>query len=131
MPIFVVAASGGTPERLCDDCGEVKEWSPAGDQILYVTTRDPSSVGLLKIGSSYTDAWLSNARFRIYNPRVSSDGGWITFNGRTDRLAPRKSFVAKVQESVVAAEKEWIVISNASLPARSNGRGTDSPLVLL
>ena len=112
MPIFVVAASGGTPDRVCDDCGEVKEWSPAGDQILYVTTHDPSGVGLLKIGSSHNDAWLSNPRYGIYNPRVSSDGGWIAFNGRTGRLAPAQIFVAKVEGSVVAAEKEWIVVSN-------------------
>ena len=111
LPIFVVAASGGTPEQVCDDCGEVEAWSGDGDQILYLAARDPSGVGLLKLGSSHNDAWLRHASYGIYNPRLSSDGGWIAFNGRTDRLAPAQVLVARVQASVVALEKDWIVVS--------------------
>ena len=33
MPIFVVAAGGGPPERVCDDCGQVETWSPGGDRL--------------------------------------------------------------------------------------------------
>jgi len=112
MPIFVVPASGGTPERVCDDCGEVKEWSPGGDQILYVTQRDPSGLGLLKIGSSHNDAWLRHPVYGIYSPRVSPDGGWIAFNSRTDRLAPARVFIARIQGANVAGEREWIDVSN-------------------
>jgi Tol biopolymer transport system component len=94
MPIFVVGAGGGTPEPVCGDCGEVREWSPRGDQILYVTARDPSGIGLLKVGSSPDHAWLRHPGYGIYNPRLSSDGRWTAFNGRTDRLAPARIFVA-------------------------------------
>jgi len=110
MPILVVAASGGAPEQVCDDCGEVEAWSPAGDQILYVAAHDPSGVGLLKLGSSPDHGWLRNPGYGIYNPRLSSDGGWVAFNGRTDRLAPAQVLVAKVQASVVAADKAWILV---------------------
>ena len=112
MPIFVVGAGGGTPEQACDDCGEVKEWSPQGDQILYVTARDPSGIGLLKLGSSPNHAWLRHPGYGIYGPRLSSDGRWIAFNGRTDRLAPARVFVAKVEGAVVAGERDWIVVSD-------------------
>jgi Tol biopolymer transport system component len=112
MPIFVVAAGGGTPEQVCGDCGEVKEWSPRGDQILYVTVRDPSGIGLLKFGSPPDHDWLRHPGYGIYGPRQSSDGRWIAFNGRTDRLAPARVFVAKVEEAVVAREKDWIVVSD-------------------
>jgi Tol biopolymer transport system component/predicted Ser/Thr protein kinase len=111
MPIFIVAANGGAPEQICDDCGEVEEWSPAGDQILYIAGRDPSGVGLVKVGSSPNDGWLRHPGYGIYNPRFSSDGNWISFNGRTDRLAPARAFVARVQSSGVAPEKEWIMVS--------------------
>lgn len=109
-PIFVVAASGGAPEQVCDHCGEVEEWSPGSNEILYLTAHDPSGVGLLKIGSSHSDMWLRHSTYGIYNPRRSSSG-WIAFNARADRRAPPKMFVARVQESVVAAESEWIVVS--------------------
>jgi len=112
MPIFVVGTSGGTPEQVCDDCGEVKEWSPQGDQILYATAQDPSGVGLLKLGSSPNRAWLRHPGYGIYGPRLSSDGRWIAFNGRTDRLAPARVFVTKVEGSVVAGERDWMVVSD-------------------
>jgi eukaryotic-like serine/threonine-protein kinase len=112
MPIFVVGTSGGTPEQVCVDCGEVKEWSPQGDQILYVTARDPSGIGLLRVGSSPNHVWLRHPGYGIYSPRLSSDGRWIAFNGRTDRLAPARVFVAEVNGAVVAGEKDWIVVSD-------------------
>ncbi len=112
MPIYIVAASGGAPTRVCEDCGEVKEWSPSGEQILYVTERDPSGVGLLTIGSGHNHAWLAHPMNGIYGPRASSDGGWIAFNSRTDRLAPARVFIAKLDQGTVAEEKEWIEISD-------------------
>jgi eukaryotic-like serine/threonine-protein kinase len=111
MPVHIVAAGGGAPVRVCDDCGEVKEWSPRGDQILYVTERDPSGVGLLTIGSAHDNAWLAHSVHGIYGPRVSSDGDWIAFNSRTDRLAPARVFIARIQRGTIAGEKEWIEIS--------------------
>jgi serine/threonine protein kinase len=112
MPIFVVAASGGPPEQVCDDCGTVEEWSSNGAEILYVTTRDPSSVGLLSVGSSHDNEWLKHPGYGIYNPRLSPDGGWMAFNGRTSRFAPAQLFVANLRASRVAPEKDWILINN-------------------
>jgi Tol biopolymer transport system component/predicted Ser/Thr protein kinase len=112
MPIFVVGSAGGTPEQACDDCGEVKEWSPQGDQILYVTARDPSGIGLLRLGSAPKHAWLRHPGYGIYGPRLSADGRWIAFNGRTDRMAPARVFVARVEEGVVAGESDWIVVTD-------------------
>jgi eukaryotic-like serine/threonine-protein kinase len=110
IPIFVVSASGGTPDQVCDDCGEVESWSPGGDQILYLTASDPSGVGLVTVGGSRSDGWLRHPGYGIYNPRLSSSG-WIAFNGRRNRFAPAHVFVARVRESVPAPEKEWIVVS--------------------
>lgn len=110
MPIFVVAANGGTPEQVCADCGEVEAWSTDGNEILYLTAHDPSGIGLLKIGASQNDGWLRHPSYGIYNPRHSSSG-WIAFNARADRLAPAKLFVARIRASVVAAQTEWIVVN--------------------
>jgi eukaryotic-like serine/threonine-protein kinase len=111
MPIHIVPAGGGTPVRVCDDCGEVKEWSPRGDQILYVTDRDPSGVGLLTIGSKPDNAWLAHSKKGLYGPRVSTDGGWVAFNSRTDRLAAARVIIAKIERGIVAGEEDWIEIS--------------------
>ena len=89
----------------------METWSPDGNQILYVAAGDPSGVGLLTIGASHNHGWLKNPGYGIYHARLSSDGGWIAFNGRTDRLAPAQVIVARVRASVVSREKDWIVVS--------------------
>jgi serine/threonine protein kinase len=111
MPIFIVAASGGTPERVCEDCGEVTDWSARGDEILYVTERDPSGVGLLKIGAGQNDGWLKHPSYGIYGARLSPDGSWVAFNSRTDRLARARVFIARIETGVVAPENDWIEVS--------------------
>ena len=110
MPIFVMPAAGGTPDLVCDDCGEVEGWSPDGTAISYLTSHDPSGVGLVKIGSSRKDGWLKHPTYGIYNARFSADG-WIAFNARTDRFAPPQVLVARVQASDVAREQDWVVVS--------------------
>jgi eukaryotic-like serine/threonine-protein kinase len=120
MPIFVVDAGGGTPQQVCENCGEVEEWSARGDQILYTTQHDPSGIGLLTLGSSHNAEWLRHPGYGIYNPRLSSDGGWIAFNARTDRLSPARVFIAKVHASLVGPEEDWIAISgDADAPSWS------------
>ncbi len=121
-PIFVVAAGGGTPEQVCDDCGELEQWSPDGERLLYVTSHDPSGVGLLKLPAARNDEWLRHPGYGIYNARLSRDGRWVVFNARNNRLAPARVFVAPVDEAGVAPERAWIdvgVIGDA--PAWSPG----------
>ena len=118
--IFVVAANGGTPEKACDDCGTVEEWSADATRITYITAHDLSGVGVLRFGSSPDDGWLTHPGYGIYNPRLSSDGNWVAFNARANRFAPAQIFVAKVNASGVAADKDWIVINqDAEAPAWS------------
>lgn len=119
MPIVVVDAGGGTPEQVCDNCGEVEEWSADGNQILYATRHDPSGIGMLTLGASPNDAWLRHPGYGIYNPRLTSDGAWIVFNARTDRLAAARVFIASVRPSGVAPEKEWIDVSDGDAPTWS------------
>ena len=120
MPVFVVAASGGAPQQVCEQCGPLEDWSPDGIAILYVTLRDPSGVGLLRIGSAPDDDWLRHPTYGIYNPRLSSDGAWISFNARAHRMASAHVFVAPVRQSVVASAKEWItVVEDGEAPSWS------------
>jgi Tol biopolymer transport system component/predicted Ser/Thr protein kinase len=111
MPVFVVSVGGGAPSQTCGDCGEVEQWSPDGNAILYVTADDPSAIGLFKIGSAPNPAWLKHPSLGIYNARFSPDGAWVAFNARPDRLSPPRMLVAAVRNSVVAGENEWIAVT--------------------
>ena len=119
MPIVVVDAAGGAPQQVCDNCGEVEDVSAEGRRILYVTRADPSGIGLLTVGAAHDESWLRHPGYGIYNPRLTADGGWVAFNGRADRLAVARIFIAKVLPSGVAPEKEWIGVSEGDAPAWS------------
>jgi serine/threonine protein kinase/Tol biopolymer transport system component len=119
MPIVVLDAAGGTPQQVCDNCGEVEEWSAEGNQILYITRDDPSGIGMLTVGASPNEVWLRHPNYGIYNPRLTSDGAWIVFNARADRLAAARIFIARIRPSGVAPEKEWIAVSEGDAPAWS------------
>jgi Tol biopolymer transport system component len=116
-PIVIVDAAGGTPQQACDNCGDVEEWSAAGDQILYITRDDPSGVGLLAVGASPNKEWLLHPGYGIYNPRLASDGAWVAFNARSDRLAAARVFIARVRPDGVAPENEWIAVGEGDAPA--------------
>ena len=111
MPMFVVDARGGTPEQVCGDCGEVEHWTPDGSGILYVNANDPSGVGRLRVGSLPNHEWLRHPGYGIFNPRLSADGRWVSFNARANRFAPARVLVASAESSGGANEKEWIVVS--------------------
>jgi eukaryotic-like serine/threonine-protein kinase len=110
-PIFGVAVNGGAPEQLCGDCGEVEQWTPTGQEILFVTADDPSAVGLLKVGASPNRGWLRHPGYGLFNARLSPDGQWVSFNARPNSRAPARVFIARVQGSVVSGEKEWTVVT--------------------
>ena len=121
--IFVVAVSGGSPELICADCGEVEQWAPGGE-ILFVTARDPSGIGLVRPGSPAQHngcSTLATASSTPASRRMA--GGSRSMPGRTIGRR-RRVFVARVLDSSVAGETEWIdVTEDGDAPAWSPDAG--------
>ena len=59
--------------------------APGGKGFLFVTARDPSGIGLLRPGSPPQRDWCG-IRPRTVQRRLSSDGGWVSFNARPNSL---------------------------------------------
>jgi Tol biopolymer transport system component len=110
-PIFIAALTGGSPELACEDCGEVEQWAPDGREILFVTARDPSGIGLLRVGSSPQVEWLRHPGYGLFNARLSSNGQWVSFNARPNSQAPARVIVAKVRDGSVVDDSEWVTIA--------------------
>jgi eukaryotic-like serine/threonine-protein kinase len=111
MPMFIVGLNGGSPEQVCDDCGEVEQWAPDGKTLLFVTARDPSGIGLLRPGSPPQRDWLRHPAYGLFNGRLSSDGAWVSFNARPNSRAPARVMVARVSAASVVAETDWVAIA--------------------
>ena len=111
VPIFIAALSGGSQELACEDCGEVEQWAPDGREILFVTARDPSGVGLLRVGSSPQLEWLRHPGYGLFNARLSSNGQWVSFNARPNSQAPARVIVAKVHDGSMVDDSGWVTVA--------------------
>lgn len=76
--IWTVPASGGIPERVCENCGYPRSWSSDGKAILYLG-RVPARVSILDIASGRKRAVLSHDPVRLWSPRLSPGGRWMVF----------------------------------------------------
>jgi eukaryotic-like serine/threonine-protein kinase len=109
--VFTIGVSGGAPEKVCGNCGEVEQWTPDGTGLLYATANDPSGAGFLRLGSQPDAGWLRHPSYAIYNPRLSPDARWVVFNARANRFAPARILIAPIESTRVADEQHWIAIS--------------------
>jgi Tol biopolymer transport system component len=111
--IYQVAASGGAPERLCDDCGRPWDWSPDKRKILFLIEegrRTPMvALGLLDVATREKTDYLVNAAYSIARPRFSPDGRWISFaaaNAHGSHVA-----IVPFRPAAPPREHEWISIT--------------------
>ena len=100
-------------QSLCSHCGMPRGLSDDGRSLLLWSDTDPGNhLDLLDVqsGKARTLA-TSNAHF--HGPELSPDGGWISFvvkSGEHDF----HGYIARVPESGLALESEWIPVNPAS-----------------
>ena len=101
--------SAGPPEKVCDDCGQVAEWSPSGDRIVFVDHATPARIGMITVGTS-TQSVIASSRFALDGPRFSPDGKWLAF---TYKLAGRAGIGAMpITGGTPVPESEWVRITD-------------------
>jgi eukaryotic-like serine/threonine-protein kinase len=109
-PIYVVDLSGGVPQQVCPDCGDVVDWSPDGKSLLYVYGQ-PTSVNSLDIASGRSRIFLRRTNFMIDQAQMSPRGDWVAFVQRVD-ADHSKICLAPVQNGVAVAEDRWVEVTN-------------------
>ncbi len=110
-PMYKVSARGGTPQKVCADCGSLADISPKDDYVLYHTGEPWSAYGLNLTTGKRT--LIVGHQHRTYSTRFSPDGKWITFLTDTGRdEAPRRIFVAPFVPDHLIPESTWIPITD-------------------
>jgi Tol biopolymer transport system component/predicted Ser/Thr protein kinase len=105
--IYLVPATGGAAEMICEDCGQATGWSPDGKYLIG------NSVGgrlyLVEVASrrridlvALSGRWFAGGTF-------SPDGRWITF---LEVGLPPREHIAPFQGETSAPEKDWVSILN-------------------
>jgi Tol biopolymer transport system component len=110
-PMYKVGARGGTPQKVCADCGALTDISPDGNYVLYHTGEPWSAYGLNLTTGNRT--LIAGHEHRTYSTRFSPDGRWIMFLKDTGRdEAPRRIFVAPFVPDHLSPESKWIPITD-------------------
>ena len=110
-PMYKVSAQGGTPQKVCADCGSLADISPDDNYVLYHTGEPWSAYGLNLATGNRT--LIAGHQHRTYSSRFSPDGKWITFLTDTGRdESPRRIFVAPFVPDQLSPESKWIPITD-------------------
>jgi Tol biopolymer transport system component len=109
--IDVASIDGGSPKKVCDDCGLPRSWTLDGNSILY-QGGEPRRFGLLNLTTGARQEVLQHPTFGIFSGRLSPDERWIAFQVRvwSDRT---RIFIAPFRTAPAppVTDQEWIAVS--------------------
>jgi Tol biopolymer transport system component len=109
--IYVVSATGGVPERVCEACAlSFTDWSSDGTRMLYLWEH-PRRVAVLNVRSGRKTDLLRHPRYHLYFANFSPDGQWITFLAQTDP-EHRRLYAVPFRGEVAVVESEWIPLTD-------------------
>jgi Tol biopolymer transport system component len=102
--VLVVSSAGGAPEMVCEQCGEVTDWSPDGKRIIGNSLDGRAWV--LDVASHQKRDLLMTRRW-IATDGFSPDGRWFSFIA--DGSDGKRVYVAATSEQPVP-ESAWIPV---------------------
>ena len=108
--IYVVDTAGGSPRKVCGDCGAPTGWSPDGRRLLFEPGSRIPGIGLLDVATGSTEEIAVHATYRLHSAKFSPDGRWVAFYAET---APdkRRIFIARLQGNTLGSESQWIPVT--------------------
>jgi eukaryotic-like serine/threonine-protein kinase len=116
-PVFMATVnpdlSVSVPEKICEDCGHVADWSRTGDAIVFVDHSSPEGVGILSL-SSGAHMMIDSSQFSLDTPRLSPDGGWIAVTAVHQRDSRAQIFAIPLEGGKPAPEKAWVPITDGN-----------------
>lgn len=113
--ILTKPSAGGPEDKLCDDCGQPRSWTPDRK---YLIAQTPPKLLLVNVAARSVRDLLARTGARLYAAHVSHDGQWIAFGARF-QPGDERIFIAPFRDGTVPpSEAEWIAVTNG--PALDN-----------
>jgi serine/threonine protein kinase/Tol biopolymer transport system component len=108
--LSVVPAQGGSPELVCDDCGNPQAWlSPT--KILFLRNEPaPASIFELDTATGQKRPLLQHSEIPVYVCNLSADRRWLVFKGDLGALRT-KIFAAPVPGDGPVLAESWVPVT--------------------
>jgi serine/threonine protein kinase len=111
--LYVIPASGGIPEKLCDQCGHWN-WSSDTKNILHVNRKDQfhtAPIFLVNTELHKEVLVLEHPTINLFMPSFSPDDRWILFNTFNPR-GRGKVYIAPLQGEALIPMSNWIEVGD-------------------
>jgi eukaryotic-like serine/threonine-protein kinase len=103
--VYIVPSAGGTPDMVCQGCGEATAWTSDGKRIIGNTVDGQAWV--LNLVSRHKTA-LFKGRHWIWTGVFSPDNRWLAFGDATSQ--PPRHYVAPFLGESPIGENTWIAV---------------------
>jgi Tol biopolymer transport system component len=114
-PVYIATVNSdlsvSVPEKICEDCGHVADWSRTGDSIVFVDHSSPVRVGILTL-SSAEHIMIGSSKYSLDTPRLSADGNWMAVTAVHTRDARAQIFAIPFEGGKPATEAAWVAITD-------------------
>ena len=116
-PIYVAsAAQPGVPDKVCEACGGLLDFSSDGRKLLVsrpVDASAPIPIALLDLLSGEQIRLLEHPTHSLFSSRFSPDDRWVSFQEFTG-LASRRIWVAPLRGNAPVPAREWVPITDGT-----------------
>jgi Tol biopolymer transport system component len=116
--IYTTGIEGGTPQKICADCGLLGSWSRDGKVMLsqervlegskWVATR----INRIEVANGRKVAVLEKPNYFVFGGELSPDGQWATFQGRATLADVREQlFVVQMSDDSPVDPERWVPLT--------------------
>jgi Tol biopolymer transport system component len=111
--LYLISAAGGSPRRVCEDCGTPRGFSSDGKRVLTQKGSAHHGVGqiaLVDVATGKSVVVLSDSQHAIWNAYYSWDDKWMAFLMQTGAHRFRIC-ITPVEDFVPAGPDHWIELT--------------------
>jgi Tol biopolymer transport system component len=117
LAIYTIGSGGGTSKKICENCGQLRAWSPerkimlSEDDVFDGPKKVAARINRIDVLSGRSIALLENSKF-LYAPSLSPDGNWVAFQSRSAIDDRREQLlIAPMSDATPVNPKSWIPIT--------------------
>ncbi|MBK7930697.1 MAG: PD40 domain-containing protein [Bryobacterales bacterium] len=125
--IFLWREGGLSPDKLCEDCGLLRDATPSMDKLL-LQVGPPQHVEEMDVATRKLRPLISHPKYPVYGPRRSPDGKWVAFQV-VERPTARILYIAPYEEASPIPMERWIRVSDGVAMDRNPAWSPDGKLL--